>query len=178
MLQHHGFNETLYPNEENALMDDIQKHGGKLLYDPNLFVYRRPRSTLKGFAKMLMTYGRGRAEQFRVNPTFGSALNFVPPLFVVYLLSLPIVWAVTFHLDSEWLLKAFHLPLFLYALAVLLQTIVLMPRGGIIRSLCALPLTVLTHVLYGVGFWRGLFTRLEPADQRSDTPVTLERIAR
>ena len=29
-----------------------------------------------------MTYGRGRAEQFRLHPTPGSALNFVPPLFL------------------------------------------------------------------------------------------------
>ena len=46
VLRHGGFNEALYPNEENALMDDIQKHGGKLLYDPELLVYRRPRRTL------------------------------------------------------------------------------------------------------------------------------------
>src|SRR5262249_25551883 len=50
-----GFNEALYPNEENALMDELQKRGGKLIYDPDLFVYRRPRSTLKSFTKMLMT---------------------------------------------------------------------------------------------------------------------------
>lgn len=174
MLQHGGFNEALYPNEENALMDDIQKAGGKLLYDPELIVHRRPRRTLKSFARMLMTYGRGRAEQFRVNPTFGSALNFVPPLFLVYLLTLPIVCAITFHPDSEWLRKVYHLPLLLYALVVLLQTLVLMPRGGIIRSLCAMPLLVMSHVLYGFGFWRGLFTKLKPPDQRSDPPVTLE----
>ena len=88
LLELGGFNEKLYPNEENALMDDIQKRGGRLLYDPQFFVHRRPRGTLKAFVKMLMTYGRGRAEQFRLNPTFGSALNFVPPLFCVYLLAL------------------------------------------------------------------------------------------
>src|SRR5213594_934057 len=36
-----GFDESLYPNEENALMDDIQKRGGKLLYDPEVVVERR-----------------------------------------------------------------------------------------------------------------------------------------
>ncbi|HSU53076.1 MAG TPA: glycosyltransferase, partial [Candidatus Dormibacteraeota bacterium] len=85
MLELGGFNEKLYPNEENALMDQLQQDGGKLLYDSQLIVYRRPRHSLKAFARMLMTYGRGRAEQFRVHPTIGSALNFVPPLFLVYL---------------------------------------------------------------------------------------------
>src|ERR1043166_7694638 len=88
-----GFNEALYPNEENALMDELQKNGGKLIYDPALIVYRRPRHTLKAFCKMLMTYGRGRAEQFRLHPTPGSALNFVPPLFCLYLAALTVLAA-------------------------------------------------------------------------------------
>ena len=88
MLDLGGFNEALYPNEENALMDELQKRGGKLIYDPQCCVYRRPRATLRAFARMLMTYGRGRAEQFRLHPTFGSAPNLVPPAFCVYLLTM------------------------------------------------------------------------------------------
>ena len=84
-----GFDESLYPNEENALMDRLQSRGGILLYDPELLVYRRPRPTLKAFVKMLLNYGRGRAEQFRLHPTIGSAPNFVPPLFCLYLLAWP-----------------------------------------------------------------------------------------
>lgn len=165
VLAHGGFNEALYPNEENALMDEIQRAGGKLLYDPELFVYRRPRRTLGAFAKMLRTYGRGRAEQFRATPTFGSALNFVPPLFLVYLLAvIPSV--------------SFTGPLALYALVVGLQVLALMPSGGIIRSLGALPLIVLTHVLYGFGFWVGLFTKLKPPGEKSNVPVKLETVRR
>ena len=85
LLELGGFDESLYPNEENALMDELQKRGGKLIYDPELVVYRRPRPTLKAFGKMLLNYGRGRAEQFRLHPTPGSALNFAPPLFCLYL---------------------------------------------------------------------------------------------
>src|SRR6185369_14799284 len=56
-----GFDESLYPNEENALMDELQRRGGKLIYDPNVIVFRRPRPTLRAFCKMLLNYGRGRA---------------------------------------------------------------------------------------------------------------------
>jgi len=38
-----GFDEALYPNEENALMDELQKRGGKLIYDPAVVAQRRPR---------------------------------------------------------------------------------------------------------------------------------------
>ena len=168
MLELGGFNEALYPNEENALMDELQKRGGKLIYDPQLIVHRRPRPTLRAFCKMLMTYGRGRAEQFRETPTMGSALNFVPPIFLTYLVTLPL-WF--------WMAGALaFVPLGLYALVVLLFTVELVPRGGLLRSLLASPLIVLTHVLYGFGFWRGLFTKLKSPGALSNVPVKLEHM--
>jgi hypothetical protein len=167
-----GFNEALYPNEENALMDELQNSGGKLIYDPQLLVYRRPRSSLKSFAKMLMTYGRGRAEQFRLYPSLGSALNFVPPLFCLYLLALlPLV--VLTSIGMLWLVL-----LALYALAVLAQGLVLAADGQVLRSLAAIPLIVLTHILYGLGFWRGLFTTLRQKGQLPPPQVGLETIPR
>jgi succinoglycan biosynthesis protein ExoA len=174
VLELGGFNEALYPNEENALMDELQKRGGRLTYDPEFKVLRRPRPTLKAFAKMLMNYGRGRAEQFRVHPTFGSALNFVPPLFLLYLLTLPLEWAITYVPSAAWQRDLYHLPLLFYAIAVLFQTLALMPRGGVVRSVFAAPLIVLSNLCYGIGFWRGLFTKLKPPGERSDVPVKLE----
>lgn len=169
LLAHGGFNEALYPNEENALMDNIQKAGGKLMYDPELFVWRRPRRTLQQFMRMLMNYGRGRAEQFRTTPTIGSLPNFVPPLFCLYL-------AVLIPLTrlSPWAL----LPMAFYFVAILVQVLALIPQGGLIRSLCALPLLIETHVFYGIGFWRGLFTALKPPGVKSDVPVKLETLAK
>ena len=172
MLDLGGFNEALYPNEENALMDELQKKGGKLIYDPQLVVARRPRSNLKAFCKMLMTYGRGRAEQFRLHPTFGSAPNFVPPGFVVYLLVLTAMLLVAPRVGVYLLL-----PLALYGLMLLVQTLVLAASGGVLRSIAAIPLIVLTHMLYGVGFWRGLFTRLKAAPQHEPVRVELESVS-
>ena len=150
-------------------MDGLQARGGTLMYDPQFSVFRRPRSNLKSFAKMLMTYGRGRAEQFRLHPTPGSALNFVPPAFCVYLVGLlPVSWWV------GWI--AFS-PLALYALAVLLQAAALLAGGArFLPVLGAIPLIVLTHILYGFGFWKGLFTTLKPDGQRPEVKVVLERI--
>ena len=168
LLELGGFNEKLYPNEENALMDELQASGGKLLYDLQLVVRRRPRRTLKAFAKMLMTYGRGRAEQIRVNPTVGSALNFAPPLFVLYLVLLipAIIWQGSIVL----------LPLIVYLGAVLIQVAALTRFAKPRQCLAAMPLIVLTHILYGFGFWRGLCTKLRPP-RAGDANVTVERIS-
>jgi succinoglycan biosynthesis protein ExoA len=171
LLELGGFNEALYPNEENALMDELQKRGGELMYDPELVVARRPRSSLKAFAKMLGTYGRGRAEQFRLHPTFGSALNFVPPLFVVYLFCV-----VTALLAAPKLGIVLLIPLACYAFAVLAQAAILVRKGGLGRSLAAIPLIVLSHMMYGLGFWRGLITRLNTSPNREAVPVELEHV--
>lgn len=160
-----GFDEALYPNEENALMDGLQTGGNDLVYDPRFIGYRRPRRTMGAFAKMLRTYGRGRAEQFRLHPTPGSALNFVPPLFCLYVLCLPLAWV------WSWVL----LPLIPYVVAVLLQGLALVPRGGWL-VVPALPWIVLTHLFYGLGFWRGLFTRVSRSGAEGRPEVTLETL--
>lgn len=162
VLEIGGFDESLYPNEENALMDELQKRGAVLRYDPDLVVHRRPRPTLRAFARMVFTYGRGRAEQFRTHPTLGSAANFVPPLFCLYLLIFP------------WIGWIGLVPMGAYPLALLGQALLSSIQFGVVRGFLALPLVVLTHIGYGLGFWRGLFTRLRPPGAPPSTEVQLE----
>lgn len=152
-------------------MDELQKRGGKLIYDPQLAIARRPRSNLKAFARMLQTYGRGRAEQVRLHPTFGSAPNFVPPLFLLYVATTIAVlaWSPQFG-------RVMLLPLGFYGLVVLAQAAILSAKAPLLRSLAAVPLIVLTHLLYGWGFLRGLFTRLNAPADRAAVPVEIEEI--
>lgn len=168
LLELGGFDESLYPNEENALMDELQKRGATLIYDPQFIVQRRPRPSLRAFCRMLFTYGRGRAEQFRLHPTPGSALNFVPPLFVLYL--------ALAAASAAWLGLIVFAPLAVYGLVVLAQTGVSMGSKGMVRSLLALPLLAASHTFYGLGFLRGLTTRLNVGGVRPATEVTLEHL--
>lgn len=168
-----GFDEALYPNEENALMDELQRRGGTLVYDPDVVAYRRPRPTFAAFCKMLLSYGRGRAEQFRLHPTPGSALNFVPPLFVLYL-GASIVLNTTLKPGLETLVLVDG-PLLLYFVLLLGQTINSVGRHGMAAGLGAFPLLFVTHLFYGIGFWRGLFTRIEQS-KAAATEVLLERM--
>ncbi len=157
-----GFNERLYPNEENALMDELQKRGGKLIYDPELFVYRRPRPNFAAFRRMLLNYGRGRAEQFRLHPTARSAPNFVPPLFCVFLLALPFL-----PLAAWWLLA-------IYGVAVLAQSLAVVPLDKLYWFPWISGLIFVSHVWYGIGFWRGLFTKPKPPSAEISGEVKLE----
>lgn len=179
MLELGGFNEKLYPNEENALMDEIQKRGGKLVYDPDLIVHRHPRPTLKAFCKMLLNYGRGRAEQFRLHPTLNSAANFIPPLFVLYLLILPyLLWRFPYaeaRAQFDWYFPVFIVPLVLYALAVSVQGLVAVKKR-IFWLPAIMFLIFLTHFLYGIGIIRGMFTTPKPPTQSTAAEITLERV--
>jgi succinoglycan biosynthesis protein ExoA len=162
-----GFDEALYPNEENALMDGLQQHGHKLLYDPQFIALRRPRASLRAFCRMLMTYGRGRAEQFRLHPTPGSALNLAPPLLCAYLALTPLlVWRWP---SGLW-------PWAAYGLAVVAQTAVSMGRHGFGKALLAAPLMGVSHLCYGLGFWRGLFTALGRPENTLASEVSLETV--
>jgi hypothetical protein len=64
----------------------------------------------------------------------------------------------------------------LYCLAVLAQGLFLAAGGQVWQSVAAIPLIVLTHIVYGLGFWRGLFTLLKPPHQRPPVDVALETI--
>jgi succinoglycan biosynthesis protein ExoA len=158
-----GFDEALYPNEENALMDQVRAEGHRLVYDPQFVIWRRPRRTLGAFARMLFGYGRGRAEQFRLHPTLGSALNFVPPMFCLYLLLTP------------WLPAAMTWPWVLYGAALLVQALVL-PKLNWVQRCGLVPLIFLSHLGYGLGFWYGLGTRLRGRQPGGLARVELERI--
>lgn len=164
MLELNGFNEKLYPNEENALMDELQERGGKLIYDPELIVHRHPRATLRAFCRMLKTYGRGRAEQFRLHPTANSIANFVPPVFVIYLLAVGFL--------PRWCLW----PLAVYGIAVLIQAFAVVPVKKILWLPGVMALIFLSHILYGIGFWRGCFTRPKSPTPQLAAEIKLERM--
>jgi succinoglycan biosynthesis protein ExoA len=164
LLELGGFDESLYPNEENALMDELRKRGGKLLYDPALVVDRRPRRTFPAFCKMLFNYGRGRAEQFRLHPTPGSTANFVPPLFCLFLVLLPVLpWYFA------WILATYSAALFLQSLAVL-------PLKKLHWFPWIMFLIFVSHICYGVGFWRGCLTKPKPPPPAIAAEVRLEKV--
>jgi len=85
-----GFDERLYPNEENELMVRMVKSGLKLIHDPELAVRRGQRKSLPAFVRQLFGYGRGRGRQTLISGVSGFA-SFVPAAFLLYLLSLPLV---------------------------------------------------------------------------------------
>lgn len=140
-----GFDERLYPNEENELLERISREGGRFIHDPGLAVYRSQRKTLAAFCRQLFSYGRGRGEQTLLSGVI-KPITFVPSLFLLYLLLLPLMHKAVY-----------YLPLLCYLISTVIITVFAGIRSGRFRSALLLPVIFpLFHLCYGFGMIRGL----------------------
>ena len=101
-------------------------------------------------------------------------MNFVPPLFVLYLVLL-ILLNFSSLFQRPWVSLSILAPALVYWPALLIQAITSIPRFGLMHSVTAFPLLFATHVLYGLGFWRGLFTQVDRS-KPAKTEVVIERM--
>ena len=163
-LEHNGFDESLYPNEENDLMDRICDSDHRMYYDPRLTVSREQRRGFHSFFRQLFGYGRGRSEQLRTDFRFAKLPLFVFAALPVFILLLPLLLIWT---------PLFLLPLGLHlALDILFSLPLLLRRPAVFFS--AVPSFFFCHFFYGAGMWRGLFGSFRSA--RVAEPVVEVRI--
>jgi len=159
-----GLDERLYPNEENELLDRIAKGGLGLRHDPELAVQRSQRPTLRAFSRQFFGYGRGRGEQTRIAGV-RSVIDFLPSLFLIYLLALPLL---------PW--RAALFPLGVYGLAVFVSSLTGAGEKRLIPAISWLMILYpALHLCYGFGFLRGLLAPRFARRGGSVATVTLRR---
>lgn len=154
------FNESLYPNEENALIDKILSLGYKLMYDPQIIVKRPPRKNLRLYIKMLLNYGRGRLEQLYRDFNKKNLIFTLPAFFSLYIILLPIVFII-FKISKINYIAFYFIPLIIYLIITLFAGIItaLKERGFFnkIKGFFVFPyMFFLTHFFYGLGFFYGI----------------------
>ena len=165
-----GLNEELYPNEENELMSRIQSDGMKLIHDPDIYVLRSQRNGLGAFARQMLNYGRGRAEQTIISPASARLMHFIPALFVIYLISLPI-----------FLSLIYLLPLLCYVLLALmfsLKAALDLNKGFAMKAkmlFIAFPLFSFMHIAYGIGSIYGLNKLLVSSPEKRACEVRVRK---
>ena len=136
-----GFNEKLYPNEENELMNRIVKMGYKFIYSPDIKIYRDRRETLSAFAKQFYRYGQGRMKQIFIEGIWQNALFVVPLFLLSYIFSLPYSIKFRFRL----------VPLFVYVFFAIVDALYFSLKNK--KNLTyVLPFTyIIMHISYAVG---------------------------
>jgi GT2 family glycosyltransferase len=162
-LEYDGFNEKLYPNEENEFLNRVKEGGKRIIYDPGLYIYRSKRKSFGEFIKQCFGYGRGRAEQSVTAFDVGGLVNFIPAFFVIYIL-------------SEILLGAAEIfPMILYAALNIGFSIGASVKFKDVSSgfLAAAGFFAL-HLSYGCGTLYGLYTGFNLKDKRADDSIKTE----
>jgi len=143
-----GFDERLYPNEENELLDRIISRGLKLIHAPGMAIQRSQRRTLRLFIRQMFAYGRGRAQQTLIaGPGPGTIIGFAPLLLLLYLVLLPLVPFTPLTLA----------PLITYLVLVLGFSAAAVITSGSLSRLLLIPLYPLMHISNGCGLLFGLF---------------------
>lgn len=140
-----GFNECLYPNEENEFIERLIAAGYTSLHNPDMFIFRSQRRSLKSFMLQMFSYGRGRGQQTLITSSF-SITSFIPLFFVCYLfLSL---------IGIKYVLLL--LPLMLYLSAALAISLWELVKTGNPLALFLFGLFPLMHCINGVGLLWGI----------------------
>jgi GT2 family glycosyltransferase len=145
-----GFNERLFPNEENEFLQRLKENGYSLIYEPEAKVFRYPEKSLFRFLKHIFNYGRGRSEQFFIKRHLSFIFHLIPFLFFCYIiiLFLNINWWLTLPLLVYLVLNLF----FSYKKARI--------KKNYIYLLFLPPLFFLLHLSYGIGIFYGIFSSI------------------
>jgi succinoglycan biosynthesis protein ExoA len=181
-----GFDETLYPNEENEFMNRLQQLGYKLIYHPEAIIYRSRRKDIFAFFRQLMNYGRGRMEQAIVEMQWKKKLDdkqtqdkssgitraisnsffLLPFFFALYLVTLPI---------TGWYSALVLLPLVLYVILSIISAggFAFKEKKPILLFLIP-PIYIIMHFAYSCGLIWALLRRMnKQTEERKSVEVNI-----
>lgn len=165
-LDNNGFNESLYPNEENELINRLRSKKMVFMYDPKIFVNKSRRATLRQFIKQIFNYGRGRMEHVLIGPIGANLIYFIPLLFLFYLVSLPFVsWGMW-----RW-------PLFLYIILAVGSSLIPMIGEKDLRYPVVLPwLYLIEHIAYASGMIWGFVRKAIGLHRDGDDNISVVKV--
>ncbi len=148
VLEKVRWDEKYWPGEDTLICLDVKKLGMKMLESPDVVVYHHRRPLFRPHMRQIFRFGVHRGFFARKFPETSFRLSyFLPSLFLLGLVS-----GVSLSLFSSFVQSIFISVIFLYLLLVF--------ASSLKKDVRLIPLVslgiVLTHIMYGVGFLRGL----------------------
>lgn len=161
-----GFDESLYPNEENAFLERLLARGYKLAYDPGALGTRPAPASPRELVRKFYRYGQGRTEQARRGLSGISLERIAAPLLALILAATALLLAPW----SLWPAAGLSSLSVAYLLAVALR---LLPRHGFLAAALGAFAAVLMAGGYAAGVARGI---LAPRRSSRRVAIRLRRL--
>lgn len=137
------FDERLTRNQDNELNDRLRRAGYKIILDPAIKIFYKNQAELRGLVRQGYNTGMWNFYTLALFPYSFKWRRFVPALFVMYVLLIPLIW-----LWSRNLLLTFA-PLTIYlALNVIFS---LSANCGPLQKICVGFTFLSYHLSYGLG---------------------------
>lgn len=137
-----GFDEEFTRAQDWELNHRLRQNGGKIFFDPRLYVTYRPRSSVSALAKQYFEYGRWRRVVSRLHPGTINYRYLAPPLALIGFL----VSALTGFVIHP----IFYLPAWIYLIFVGASSVVI--AKGLRQFLYLLIVIPTMHFAWGLGF--------------------------
>lgn len=149
-----GFNSRFWPGEDTKLCRDLILRGYDLYYLPEMIVFHHRRATLKKHFRQVGQYGFHRGLFARIYPQTSRKISFfLPSAFLIFVISSLLL--VPF---SPLLCKPIAFGYLLYAFALGISFAQINRFESTLVAILSLPLTVATHLVYGLRFLTGFFS--------------------
>lgn len=157
------FDETLVRNQDDDFNFRVEQAGGKVYYEHDISLKYYVRGNLPGLWRQFFQYGYWKVFVNRKHRAVTTLRQLVPPLFVLYLLSI-----IPASLFGSWMLILGNVPFILYLLLLTCFSVLNAKEPEQIWPL--IKTYVILHVSYGLGYLRGiiefLILRRTPSDSQ------------
>ena len=145
-----GFNENLYPNEENEFLKRLSKLG-QVIYSPGQIVYRGHRENPVQLIEQMIGYGIGRTRHLFFSRDYFDYIYFLP-MFALFLFIITVSISSLFFI-SKFIFEAYALILILQGLVFVLQ------QKKPYMIFYAVTAFISCHLGYALGLFMGFFDK-------------------
>lgn len=151
-----GFDCNYWPGEDTILCLKILNNHKKILYAPDLIVNHYRRGDLLSHIKQISAYAKMRGYFVKKYKKNSLKINyFIPSIFFIYLMFLLISLLFVYS-------NLFLIPLCIYGFYLLASLIEISFKQNLIFGVLSIPIIIITHIVYGFNFIKGLFTVKDP----------------
>lgn len=171
ILMKNLFDESLWPNEENELINRVIARKHKAIYNPDAVVFHSRREDVLSFIRQVFNYGKSRTKHILKKYRMSNVIFLIPSIFLIYLF-LILVYIIS-PIYIRHIGRFTFLPLIAYISISILTSLNIAFVNKNINLVIQMPfIFLIIHISYGAGM---IFSLFEPKIKKSSS-IKLRRL--